>query len=147
MGNEMKMAKKPSLNEQLCFKLYVLSRKITGCYQADFEKLGITYLQYLVFLLFWEAPAWSVKELGHRLSLDSGTMTPLLKRMEKKGWVTRKRDSRDERCVKIELTPEGEKIQQQSMVVPENLKNTIQIPTEKIGEIKGQLDYLLKELS
>lgn len=141
------MAKKPSLNEQLCFKLYVLSRKITGCYQPDFEKLGITYLQYLVFLLFWEAPIWSVKELGQRLSLDSGTLTPLLKRMEDKGWVTRKRDSKDQRSVKIELTAEGKNIQQETTIVPENLIKKIPIPIEKIDEIKDQLDYLLKELS
>ncbi|WP_437397723.1 MarR family winged helix-turn-helix transcriptional regulator [Flagellimonas lutimaris] len=141
------MTKKPSLNEQLCFKLYVLSRKITFCYQPDFEKLGITYLQYLIFLLFWEAQVWSVKELGQRLSLDSGTLTPLLKRMEEKGWVTRERDTKDQRSVKIELTPEGEKIQQQSAIVPENLKKTIQIPDEKVDEIKAQLDYLLTELN
>lgn len=141
------MAKSPSLNEQLCFKFYVLSRKITGCYQPDFEKLGITYLQYLVFLLFWEAPIWSVKELGQRLSLDSGTLTPLLKRMEEKDWVTRKRDPKDQRSVRIELTPQGKNIQEQSTIMPENLKRSLQIPDDKIGEIQGQLDYLLKKLN
>lgn len=141
------MAKQPSLNEQLCFKLYVLSRKITGCYHPDFEKLGITYLQYLVFLLFWETPIWNVKELGQRLYLDSGTITPLLKRMEEKGWVTRKRDSQDERSVKIELTPKGKKIQERSAKIPETLQNTIKIPNKKISEIKDQLDYLLNKLN
>lgn len=141
------MAKKPLLNEQLCFKLYVLSRKVTGCYQPDFEKLGITYLQYLVFLLFWERPVWNVKELGQRLYLDSGTMTPLLKRMEKKGWVTRKRDSRDQRSVKIELTREGKNIQRQSAHIPETLNENLQIPSEKINEIKEQLDDLLIQLN
>jgi DNA-binding MarR family transcriptional regulator len=141
------MAKKPSLNEQLCFKLYVLSRKITGCYLPDFEKLGITYLQYLVLLLFWETPVWSVNELGKRLYLDSGTITPLLKRMEENGLVTRNRDRKDERSVKIELTPKGKKIQQKSAKIPETLKNTIKIPNEKISEIKEQLDYLLNQLN
>ncbi len=87
-----------NLDNQLCFAVYSASHAFSQAYRPHLEPLGLTYPQYLVLLVLWEKDGLSVKELGKRLFLDSGTLTPLLKRMEQGGWLTRKRDSRDERC-------------------------------------------------
>lgn len=109
------------LEEQLCFALYNASRALIRAYSPLLDPLGLTYPQYLVMLVLWEVKESSVKALGERLALDSGTLTPLLKRLEQRGLVTRRRDTGDERVVKIALTPEGQKLHVQARHVPEEL--------------------------
>ena len=106
------------LEEQLCFALYSASRALTRAYQPLLEPLGLTYPQYLVMLVLWEGKARSVSELGARLGLDSGTLTPLLKRMAEAKLVERRRDADDERVIHVSLTPAGAKLQDRAKHVP-----------------------------
>ncbi len=97
----------PALSEYLCFSLYSASHAMTRAYKPHLDRLGLTYPQYLVMSVLWETDGMSVGEIGARLDLESSTLTPLLKRMESAGFVTRRRDSKDERQVRISLTGEG----------------------------------------
>jgi MarR family transcriptional regulator, organic hydroperoxide resistance regulator len=106
------------LDRQLCFALYSASRAVTRAYGPLLEPLGVTYPQYLVMLVLWEEESASVKELGARLALDSGTLTPLLKRLEQRGLVSRRRDADDERIVRIELTTAGKQLRAKARDVP-----------------------------
>lgn len=109
------------LDQQLCFALYNASRAVIRAYGPLLEPLGLTYPQYLVMLILWEEKSLSVKALGERLALDSGTLTPLLKRLEQRGLVTRQRDTEDERVVRISLTPDGQKLRAKARRVPTEL--------------------------
>ena len=95
------------LENQLCFPLYAAARQVVSLYTPYLRTLGITYTQYIVFLVLWERDGIPVGELGRRLYLDNGTLTPLLKKMEKEGYITRTRESSDERVVTIRLTDKG----------------------------------------
>ena len=95
------------LDKQLCFPLYAASNLLVKVYRPLLEPLGLTYSQYLVMLVLWERDSVSVGDLGHCLYLDSGTLTPLLKRMENSGFINRRRDSNDERRIIIKLTNKG----------------------------------------
>lgn len=106
------------LDNQLCFALYSASMALTKTYKPLLAPLGLTYPQYLVMLVLWEGDRVMVSELGVRLSLDSGTLTPLLKRMEASGLVTRLRDVKDERCVFIGLTSQGRKLRSLASSIP-----------------------------
>jgi MarR family transcriptional regulator, organic hydroperoxide resistance regulator len=106
------------LDQQLCFALYAASRAMTRAYVPLLEPLGVTYPQYLVLLVLWEKEGLSVKQLGERLFLDSATLTPLLKRLEQEGLVTRSRAPEDERVVRIELTDAGRALEQNAASIP-----------------------------
>ncbi len=106
------------LDQQLCFALYAASRAVTRAYGPLLEPLGVTYPQYLVLLVLWEEDDVPVKRLGERLFLDSATLTPLLKRLEQQGVVTRRRDEDDERVVRIQLTPAGRALRSKARKVP-----------------------------
>jgi DNA-binding MarR family transcriptional regulator len=134
------------LDNQLCFKFYALSRQMTAIYRPLLEKLGITYPQYLVMLVLWEDREISVKDLGARLYLDSGTLTPLLQRLEQKGFVIRRRDPADERSVLISLTQAGETLKQAAVEIPEMLGKCLSLNLEQFGQLKQQLDGLLGTL-
>jgi DNA-binding MarR family transcriptional regulator len=109
------------LDRQLCFALYRASRAITRAYGPLLEPLGLTYPQYLVFLKLWERDGISVNDLGGCLALDSGTLTPLLKRLEQRGLLERKRDTADQRVVKIFLTDDGRALRARARKVPGDL--------------------------
>jgi DNA-binding MarR family transcriptional regulator len=109
------------LDRQLCFALYSSSLAMTKLYKPLLAPLGLTYPQYLVMLVLWEADGVSVGKVGQRLSLDSGTLTPLLKRLEQQGFVERRRASDDERRVEIFLTSAGRKLRAQALDIPEQL--------------------------
>ncbi|MGV3527234.1 MAG: MarR family winged helix-turn-helix transcriptional regulator [Candidatus Sericytochromatia bacterium] len=109
------------LEQQLCFALYHASRAFTRAYAPLLEPLGLTYPQYLVMLVLWEVQEATVKQLGERLALDSGTLTPLLKRLEQRGLLTRQRDTADERVVRIALTPAGEALRAEAEPIPMEL--------------------------
>ncbi len=106
------------LDNQLCFALYSASLAMTKLYKPLLGALGLTYPQYLVLMVLWENDGASVSELGERLSLDSGTLTPLLKRMQASGWIERVRSAEDERRVHIHLTASGRALQQQAAPIP-----------------------------
>jgi DNA-binding MarR family transcriptional regulator len=109
------------LDRQLCFALYRASRAITRAYGPLLEPLGITYPQYLVFLKLWERDGITVNDLGGCLALDSGTLTPLLKRLEQRELITRRRDKDDQRVVRIHLTPAGRALRTKAKNVPTDL--------------------------
>jgi DNA-binding MarR family transcriptional regulator len=106
------------LDHQLCFALYSSSLAMTKLYKPLLEPLGLTYPQYLAMLVLWEGDGITVSELGQRLQLDSGTLTPLLKRLESSGLVQRRRDSVDERRVLVQLTPAGRALKARALKVP-----------------------------
>jgi DNA-binding MarR family transcriptional regulator len=106
------------LDNQLCFALYSASLAMTKLYKPLLDELGLTYPQYLVMLVLWEGDGLMVSELGQRLCLDSGTLTPLLKRLESTGLVSRMRDAEDERRVRIQLTAAGRKLKARAAKVP-----------------------------
>ena len=109
------------LDEQLCFALYHASRALTRAYAPLLGPLGLTYPQYLVLLVLWERDGLPVKEVGERLALDSGTLTPLLKRLEQQGLVERRRGEDDERIVRIHLTPDGRALRGKARKIPTEL--------------------------
>jgi len=109
------------LENQLCFALYAASRVVVQSYQPLLAPLGITYPQYLVLLVLWEGGEPLVKELGERLELDSGTLTPLLKRMEVQGLVVRDRQTDDQRQVRIRLTNSGKALKRKAAKIPHEL--------------------------
>ncbi|MBU1336130.1 MAG: MarR family transcriptional regulator [Alphaproteobacteria bacterium] len=106
------------LDSMLCFALYAAGHAFTRFYKPRLDALGITYPQYLVFMVLWEADGITVKALGDRLFLDSGTITPLVKRLEARGLLRRQRDDEDERQVRISLTPEGRGLRAKALAVP-----------------------------
>ncbi|WP_448663311.1 MarR family winged helix-turn-helix transcriptional regulator [Sphingomonas sp. CJ20] len=109
------------LDRQICFPLYAATNLLTRLYRPVLAELGLTYSQYLVMLVLWESAPQTVNALGARLHLDSGTLTPLLKRMEAAGLVTRTRDTADERRVLIALTPHGDTLREAARKVPETM--------------------------
>ena len=106
------------LKNQLCFPLYACSRKIVGNYTPYLKPLGLTYTQYVVLMVLWEKESVNVGQLGEILRLDAGTLTPLLKRLEKAGYVTRERSKEDERVTVIGITPEGDKLKEKCKDIP-----------------------------
>ena len=111
------------LDRQLCFPLYACSRRMVKAYTPYLDRLGLTYTQFITMTVLWEEDNVSVKELGKRLCLDSGTLTPLLKKMERLGLVTRRRDKTDERCVIIGLTVKGKELQKHAADIPEKVSD------------------------
>jgi DNA-binding MarR family transcriptional regulator len=109
------------LDDQLCFALYNASRSLTRAYAPLLEPLGLTYPQYLVLMVLWERDGMAVKQLGERLALDSGTLTPLLKRLEQQGLVERRRGEDDERVVRIHLTADGRGLRAKARKIPTEL--------------------------
>lgn len=119
------------LSNQLCFPLYAISKEITRCYTPFLEKLDLTYPQYLVMLVLWEADGLSVNQIGEKLYLDSGTLTPLLKRLQIKGLVERTRSQIDERSVIIRLTEQGKNLEEQAAEVPAQMANRLKLSEEE----------------
>lgn len=107
------------LENQMCFPLYAASREVIKQYKPYLDKIDLTYTQYIAMLLLWENKTMTVKELGEHLYLDSGTLTPLLKKLEAKGFINRVRSTTDERNLNINLTAAGEKLREQAMEIPQ----------------------------
>ena len=122
------------LKNQLCFPLYACSRKIVGSYTPYLKPLGLTYTQYIVLMVLWEKESVNVGQLGEILRLDAGTLTPLLKRLEKAGYVTRERSKDDERVTVISITPEGEKLKEKCKDIPMKLSENGSALTKKDAE-------------
>ncbi|MBN1987867.1 MAG: MarR family transcriptional regulator [Bacteroidales bacterium] len=134
------------LSNQLCFPVYAASRLITREYKPHLEKLGITYPQYLVLMVLWENDSLSVVEIAHKLILNTNTITPLLKRMESQGILTRTRSETDERKVIVSLTDKGKEMRIQAASIPEELaKNIINdlLKAEDIITLRNTLNSLI----
>ncbi len=134
------------LDNQLCFVLYTASRAITRSYRHLLEPLGITYPQYLVLMVIWEQDKLGVKEIGEKLHLDSGTLTPLLKRMEQNGLVKRERSKRDERKVSIHLTRKGLDLKEKSRAIPPQMLCNTGMELEPLTLLWEQLKELTAKL-
>jgi DNA-binding MarR family transcriptional regulator len=134
------------LDQQLCFALYAVSLAMTKAYKPLLAPLGLTYPQYLVMLLLWEADDRTVNELGQLLHLDSGTLTPLLKRMEGSGLLTRRRDQQDERRVRVSLTSQGHGLKQHALGIPAELACQMQLDAPAIAQLRTQLTALRQRL-
>ena len=119
------------LENQLCFPLYAAARNVTSLYTPWLKPLGLTYTQYITFLVLWEKDGISVSEIGSRLMLDNGTVSPLLKKMENAGYITRSRSSEDDRVVVITLTEQGREMQERAKDIPEKVGACIDLPPEK----------------
>ncbi|MEO6670041.1 MAG: MarR family transcriptional regulator [Ferruginibacter sp.] len=134
------------LQNQLCFPLYALSRQMTALYRPYLDKLDLTYPQYLVMLLLWEHEKLSVKKIGCELWLDSGTLTPLLKRMEETGLLTRDRCVEDERVVNVHLSKEGRQLQKKAVGIPDHIFSELSISHAQLKSLKKELSALLNNL-
>jgi DNA-binding MarR family transcriptional regulator len=135
------------LDRQICFPLYAASNLLTRLYRPVLAKLGLTYPQYLVMLVLWESAPQSVSELGARLHLDSGTLTPLLKRLEQAGFVSRQRDAGDERRVLIDLTAAGRTLRRKASAVPTTLAKGLNLPTDDVETLRRAVQGIVAVLA
>ncbi|MGE6375256.1 MarR family winged helix-turn-helix transcriptional regulator [Peribacillus muralis] len=134
------------LENQLCFLLYASSREMTKKYKPLLDKLEVTYPQYLVLLLLWEQDTLTVKKLGELLALDSGTLTPMLKRMEQNDLIVRERSAQDERSVMILLTEKGRGLQAEACFIPDRISAISGEDKRVVEDLKASLLHLLKTL-
>lgn len=134
------------LDGQLCFALYSANLAMNKVYRKQLAALSLTYPQYLVMLVLWERDGLTVSELGERLYLDSATLTPLLKRLQQSGLVSRTRSAEDERQVLIRLTEEGAVLQQKARTIPESMRCATQCDDPTLKAMKQQLEYLRARL-
>ncbi|MBR3462189.1 MAG: MarR family transcriptional regulator [Clostridiales bacterium] len=141
----MKIDESMKLDSQLCFPLYAAARKITGLYTPYLKPLGITYTQYIMFLVLWEKDGITVGELCKRLRLDTGTVTPMLKNTEKQGLIKRTRSADDERVVVISLTEDGKALYKKAKSIPEKIGSCVKLGKEEAVELYKVLYKLLEE--
>ncbi|WP_168118661.1 MarR family transcriptional regulator [Paenibacillus sp. HB172176] len=134
------------LDNQICFSIYACSREITKLYRPLLQELGLTYTQYVTMLALWEKDEVMVNELGARLYLDSGTLTPLLKKLEAAGFVSRTRDKKDERSVRIALTDEGRALREKALPIPEALMCMLDATPEESAELLRQMQALMNRM-
>lgn len=135
------------LDQQLCFPLYAASNLLTRLYRPLLAELDLTYPQYLVMLALWERSPAGVGELGERLYLDSGTLTPLLKRLESAGWVVRERDTQDERRVQVSLTDQGRSLRKKALLIPGALACRVDLSMAQARELRLGLRHLMQALA
>jgi DNA-binding MarR family transcriptional regulator len=140
------MTEAPRLDRQVCFALYSASRAATAVYRPLLEDLGLTYPQYLVMLVLWESEPKGVKELGEELGLDSGTLSPLLKRLETLGLVERRRSGEDERRVAVHLTPAGRALSSKANGIPQRLADAAGLSAEELEQLRTTLERLTEAL-
>jgi DNA-binding MarR family transcriptional regulator len=134
------------LDQQICFSLHAASRAFNGVYRVILRDLGLTYPQYLVMLVLWEHGELPVKKLGEHLRLDSGTLSPLLKRLEAAGLVRRERSARDERSVQVRLTEEGTALRRRALEVPRRIAASTGFEAAEISALRARLDELTTAL-
>jgi len=130
------------LDSQLCFALYSASRATTAAYRPMLDDIGLTYPQYLVLLVLWEEKSITVRRLGQRLQLDSGTLSPLLKRLEAAGHVRRDRSPTDERSVEVTLTDAGRELESKAQCIPEQLFAATGLDVDQAAELRDVVQRL-----
>ena len=131
------------LDNQLCFPLYACSKEIVRLYKPFLDEIDVTYTQYIVMMVMWETDEINVKNLGERLYLDSGTLTPLLKKLETKGYITRHRSNEDERNVIIKLTPDGSELKNKAVCIPEKMSGCVHLSEKEAFELYRLLHKVL----
>lgn len=136
----------PRLDEQLCFALYSASRAVTAAYRPMLDELDLTYPQYLVLLVLWEEEPCTVSHLGDRLHLDSGTLSPLLKRLESAGFLRRQRSTTDERRVDITLTDKGRALEERAACIPDRLLGSNDSAAADLAALREALHLITAEL-
>ncbi len=134
------------LENQLCFPLYACSREIIKKYRPYLEELDLTYTQYITMMVFWEEKKINVKDLGKKLFLDSGTLTPVLKSLESKGYVRRYRSSEDERVLLVEITQDGEALKERSASVPKRIYDCVSLDSSDAVQLYQLLYKILETL-
>ena len=135
------------LEDQLCFALYAASRAMTARYRPLLDAVGLTYPQYLVMMLLWEEDNQTVGQLGARLALDSGTLSPLLKRLTTAGLVTRHRRVEDERSVAIALTDAGRALQEKAGAISEEIICALDLDREEFADLKAKLNLVTERVT
>jgi DNA-binding MarR family transcriptional regulator len=135
------------LSNQLCFPLYAVAKEIVKKYKPYLDEMDLTYTQYIAMLVLWENKSMGVKELGRHLYLDSGTLTPLLKKLENKGYITRERSKEDERNLIISITKEGEALKDKAVTVPAKVGKCVCMDAEDAIKLKNQLYGILEEIT
>ena len=134
------------LDNQLCFKLYSASKAMTNAYRSFLVPLDLTYSQYLVMLVLWEKDDISVKELGEKVGLDSGTLSPLLKKLQTKKIILKSREQSDERVITIKLTKKGCDLKKEAMKIPAELLKKIGLNVKEVSELRKKLEVLVENL-
>lgn len=142
----MAMTDAPRLDRQVCFALYSASRAATAVYRPLLDELGLTYPQYLVMLVLWENEPRGVRELGDELGLDSGTLSPLLKRLEALGFVERRRSGEDERRVAVQLTDTGQALSSKASRIPQRLADAAGLSPRELEQLRETLGKLTAAL-
>lgn len=136
---------KLKLSKQLCFPLYACARETIKLYTPYLDKLGLTYTQYITMMVLWEQKSLTAKELGRTLFLDSGTLTPLLKKLESKGLLTRRRSETDERNLIVTITPQGEEMRDQALHIPEMMAQCVNLEKEEAATLYRYLYKMLEQ--
>ncbi len=134
------------LENQLCFPLYACSKEIVRRYTPHLEPLGLTYTQYIVMMVLWEDGSIGVKELGHKLWLDSGTLTPVVKKLEAQGYVSRQRCTDDERHVSVTLTEAGKALEEKAASIPGKVSCSVSLTAKEAMQLHGLLYRILNGL-
>ncbi|MBQ9519421.1 MAG: MarR family transcriptional regulator [Firmicutes bacterium] len=135
------------IENQLCFPLYACSKEIIRRYKPLLDEIDLTYTQYIAMLILWEERSATVKELGARLYLDSGTLTPVLKKLESKGYIERKRSEKDERNLIVKITPKGEKLKEQAINVPQKMSCCVNLSKDEAEQLYKLLYKILGNIS
>ena len=133
------------LENQLCFPLYACARETIKLYKPYLDEMDLTYTQYIAMMVLWEKKAVTVKEMGAMLHLDSGTLTPLLKKMEAKGLLIRRRSTEDERSLIVSLTEEGEALRERAVDIPAKMSQCVNLEPEEARELYRLLYKLLQQ--
>ncbi len=131
------------LDNQLCFPLYACAKEIVRRYKPFLDEIDLTYTQYIAMMVLWEEREINVKELGSRLYLDSGTLTPVLKRLEQKGLITRQRDDKDERVLIVSITKEGDELKDKAVEIPVKMAGCVSLEPQDAAELYRLLHKLL----
>ena len=132
------------LDNQLCFPLYACSKEIVRRYKPFLDEIDLTYTQYIAMMVLWEERSLSAKRLGARLYLDSGTLTPVLKALEKKGLVKRERSKEDERVLVVTVTEEGERLKERAVAIPQQVSGCLDLDRESAAQLYGILRKLME---
>ena len=135
------------IENQLCFPLYACSKEVTRQYRKPLEKFNLTYTQYVVMMVLWEYGSMTEKELGERVYLESGTLAPLLKRLEKQGYISRIRPKENERCLMISLTDEGAMLKEKALEIPTAMNGCIDLSNDELMQLKKLLDKALSKMN
>ena len=134
------------LENQLCFPLYACSKEIVRRYKTYLDRLDLTYTQYIVMMVMWEEKELNVKELGDKLFLDSGTLTPVLKKLEAKGYVTRERSKIDERTLIVTLTGSGKELREKAVDIPVGMRGCLKLSDEEMIQLRTMLGKILSDM-